>query len=743
VTSRVGAVLGLALAAVVVGGCGKSTPDDLNRTSSTAPCPGGQTRCDTGCVDLGTNSAHCGSCSHQCATGSACLGGQCVCQSGLLECSGQCTNTDSDPENCGACGNVCEYGEVCAVGACMAECPLGLEQCGRSCVDLAVDLFHCGRCDNACPGGQICEAGSCGCPAGQTACNSSCVDTQNDPSNCGGCAVQCSAGQVCSAGSCVDGDGGTAAVGDPWADAEAAAREAQQDLVGDIIFSVPSGTFEGQLAVSLSTGLTGVEIHYTIDGSLPTSSSPTYDGTALVFDGTTQLRAQAFLGSEPAGAPGTALYVARSFDIDLDLPIILLDNYGAGELDPNNRVHVDAAFMAFGLEGGFASLSATPTVATRAAFHVRGQSTAMFEKVPYRVEFRGNRDDDGDGQDDDLDWPLLGLPAESDWALRGPFADKALIRDPFFYSLGRDMGMQAPRWAFAEFYINVESRPLSPDDYQGVYIVVETIKNCRNRLDLSQLREDDTDPSLLPGGYIFKFEWLAAEEPVLEGDCGGGLDTPCWSELEVVDPNPLNSAQRAWLTDHIQGFHDLLHAANYADPVSGYSSLIDVDSFVDQLIINELGREMDSYIRSAVFYKDRDTKIFAGPLWDYNLVFGVGGAFENDQIEGWQYEQERSNMNNDWFPRLLTDPAFVDRLVTRWQQLRQGLLSQAQLDARILELASPLVNAAQRNFERWPNLNDSRVEMFTTPATSTWEGQIEYLREWLMQRVAWLDSQWQ
>jgi hypothetical protein len=273
--------------------------------------------------------------------------------------------------------------------------------------------------------------------------------------------------------------------------------------------------------------------------------------------------------------------------------------------------------------------------------------------------------------------------------------------------------------------------------------VVETIKNCRNRLDLSQLREDDTDPSLLPGGYIFKFEWLAAEEPVLEGDCGGGLDTPCWSELEVVDPNPLNSAQRAWLTDHIQGFHDLLHAANYADPVSGYSSLIDVDSFVDQLIINELGREMDSYIRSAVFYKDRDTKIFAGPLWDYNLVFGVGGAFENDQIEGWQYEQERSNMNNDWFPRLLTDPAFVDRLVTRWQQLRQGLLSQAQLDARILELASPLVNAAQRNFERWPNLNDSRVEMFTTPATSTWEGQIEYLREWLMQRVAWLDSQWQ
>jgi hypothetical protein len=303
--------------------------------------------------------------------------------------------------------------------------------------------------------------------------------------------------------------------------------------------------------------------------------------------------------------------------------------------------------------------------------------------------------------------------------------------------------MQAPRWAFCEFYLNVDAGPVTEDDYQGVYLVVETIKNARNRLDLAQLREDDLTLPDITGGYIFKFEWLAAEDPVLAGNCGGGFGETCWSELEVVDPSPLMDEQAAWLTGHIQTFHDLLHTSNYADPTSGYAGLIDVDSFVDQLIINELSREMDSYIRSAVFYKDRDTKIFAGPLWDYNLTFAVGGFFENDQTAGWQYEQERQNMNNDWFPRLVTDPAFVGRIAARWRELRQSLLSNAEIDARINRLTAPLINAANRNFQRWPNLSDSNVEMFVTPTDPTWEGQVQFMRNWMLERVAWLDTQWQ
>src|SRR5690606_10703824 len=209
---------------------------------------------------------------------------------------------------------------------------------------------------------------------------------------------------------------------------------------------------------------------------------------------------------------------------------------------------------------------------------------------------------------------------------------------------------------------------------------------------------------------------------------------------EVVDPDPLQPEQKEWLNQHIQQFHDMLHSPGFADPQTGYPSWIDVQSFVDRRIIVELSREMDSYVRSAYFHKDRGGKITAGPLWDFDLSFGVGGFFNNTQIAGWQYEQVRFPLANDWYNQLMRDPAFVDRVRARWQELRQGLLSNAQLDARIAALAGPLTNAAQRNFARWPNLSEPWIGFFMTPTAPTWEGQVQAMRQWVFDRAAWLDS---
>ncbi|MCP2170133.1 CotH kinase family protein [Goodfellowiella coeruleoviolacea] len=512
------------------------------------------------------------------------------------------------------------------------------------------------------------------------------------------------------------------------ADADAAAAAAD-DLTGDITFSVPSGTFQGQVAVSLSTTVSGAQIRYTTDGRLPTAQSALYQGSALQFTRTTQLRAQAFVGQTASGAPGTAMYVARGTTTTThDLPVILIDSYGAGK---PGREYFDAATMIFQPgSGGTTSIASAPTVATRAGLRLRGQSSATFEKTPYRVEF-------WDNDNDDADYPVLGMPADSDWVLRGPFTDKALIREALSYDLGREMGLQAPRYAFAELYLNTDATPVNANDYMGVYLMVETIKNTKNRLDLEKLHEDDRTLPEIQGGYIWKFEWMAAEEPTLP--CSGPAAT-CWNYLEVADPSPLQPEQRDWLRNHIQEFHNVLRAPNFADPVTGYPAYIDVGSFVDQLIINELSREMDSYVRSAYFYKDRYTKIFAGPLWDYDLSFGVGGYFQNDQTAGWQYQQTRQPLANDWFTQLLRDPAFVDQVRSRWQTLRRGLLSDAALQSRIDALARPLTNAAQRNFQRWPNLSTALIGFFITPTAPTWQGQVQYLRDWMQRRIAWLDS---
>ncbi|MBN1962057.1 MAG: CotH kinase family protein [Deltaproteobacteria bacterium] len=461
--------------------------------------------------------------------------------------------------------------------------------------------------------------------------------------------------------------------------------------------------------------------------------SPLYDNTPLSINRTTELRAQVFVAGIPIGKPYTAVYIASTIDVNIDLPIIVLDNFGAGQLSTENREFVPAIIMSFSLNNGKASLSSTPEVATRAGIHIRGQSSASFEKTPYRVEF-------WDDNNEDQDIAILGMPAESDWVLRGPYADKALVRDAIAYDFGCDMGMQAPRYVFCELYVNVNSRPLNEDDYMGVYLLVETIKNAKRRLDLKQLRENDVTLPDIMGGYIIKFEWKIDkyDEPML--NCFSSSN--CWNYLLIHDPNPIASQQLNWILNYIHEFNDSLYSPTFADETVGYHAYINVESFVDQIIINELTRELDSYIRSAYFDKDRYTKLFAGPLWDYNLIFGVGGYFNNEKTSGWQYEQIRQDHANYWIPKLLTDPAFFNRVVARWKVLRQGLLSDNALDQRIAELTEPLADGAKRNFKRWPNFSSEYIYIFKTPTNNTWEGQVGYMRDWLIQRAAWLDTQW-
>ncbi|SEP89841.1 Chitobiase/beta-hexosaminidase C-terminal domain-containing protein [Streptomyces radiopugnans] len=379
----------------------------------------------------------------------------------------------------------------------------------------------------------------------------------------------------------------------------AAGREAADDLTGDIVFSVPSGTFSGQVSVSLSTSVAGAQIRYTTDGRLPTASSPVYSGP-LRLTGTAQLRAQAFVNGSASGDPGTALYVARAVEAAHDLPVLVMDAYGAGK---PGREYRDVATMLMEPQGGTTSLGAAPAVATRAGFHLRGQSSASFEKAPYRLELWGN-------EDDDADYPMAGMPADSDRVLRGPFPDKTLVRDAFAYTLGRELGLETPRHRFVEVHLNLDGGPLQAGDYQGVYLLDENIKNSKNRLGLKQLREDDTELPDISGGYIFKFDAFAAEEPKLQ--CTGDAQT-CWRDLEVVDPDPLNSRQRDWLTRYVQSFHDSLRGPNPSDPQSGYPAYIDVDSFVNLIILNEMSRQGDAYIRSQYFHRAATGRSPPGP----------------------------------------------------------------------------------------------------------------------------------
>ncbi len=122
-------------------------------------CRARETRCDNACLDLRTDTQHCGSCEQSCQGGHECLSGQCICTGGTRDCSGTCVDVTSDAANCGVCGHACNDGQVCSLAQC--SCPSGTMTCRGTCTEVAADSQNCGRCGNRCGEGMACNNGQC------------------------------------------------------------------------------------------------------------------------------------------------------------------------------------------------------------------------------------------------------------------------------------------------------------------------------------------------------------------------------------------------------------------------------------------------------------------------------------------------------------------------------------------------------------------------------------------------------
>ncbi|HMA92150.1 MAG TPA: CotH kinase family protein, partial [Polyangiaceae bacterium] len=577
------------------------------------------------------------------------------------------------------------------------------------------------------------------------------------------------------------GKGGSTSKTSGTVGGSAATSDAVDPLIGDVKFSTPSQSFKDQIEVGMSTDVAGAEIRYTVDGKLPTASSTLYGGDAVTLKSTTQVRAQAFVGGQASGSVSTGIYIARTIDPTSDIPIMVVESYGKAK-PCDKETYVETAVMVWEPVDGVAKMASLPTLVTRAGYHARGQSSMAFAQTPYKIEFWDNA-----GKDVDL--PLLGMPADSDWALISPYYDRTLIRNPFVYTLGKEMGMEAPRTEYAEVYINQTTHSISSTEYEGIYWVSELIKNNKVRTNLKQLKADDTDSAKLSGGYIFKFDQAAAEEPKIlctgsnpvagfgsgamgggawGGGMGGGTTTKatpattkacttsfagggastgsgaagtCWTDLEVVDPDDLNDQQKAWLTDYIQKFHDSLHQ----NPIGDYGAYIDLQSFIDYLLISELTRNVDAYVRSAYFFKDRDGKLKAGPLWDYNFALGGVGAQSatptSTSDPGWQYTGTSRNVNN-WYPKLTSDSKFMAQVKTRYTELRKTLWSDSSMNQRMDTLSAPLKQAVVRDYAKWPvtGVILSSTGFVGGPTTPTWDGQLKVMRDFVAARLAWMDA---
>ncbi len=373
------------------------------------------------------------------------------------------------------------------------------------------------------------------------------------------------------------------------------------------------------------------------------------------------------------------------------------------------------------------------------SIELRGSSSQMFPKKQYALETEY-----ADGQNRNV--ALLGLPEENDWILNGPYSDKSLIRNVLIYRLARDLGRYASRTRFCELVLN--------GDYRGVYVLMEKIKRDKHRVNIAKLKPDEISGDDLTGGYIVKIDKLAGEH--VDGWYSVFPPYPeakhrIYFQYHYPKPDKIAEAQKTYIRNFIFDFEKTLFGPNYQDPQKGYYSKVDLNSFVDYFILNEISKNVDGYRLSAFFYKDKDSndpRLHAGPIWDFNIAFGNADYYHAFSVKGWQadinYDTQFMEWDDAflvpfWWQKFTADSVFMKRVIDRWQNLRRSVLATDRLLSLIDSYADTLEEAQKRNFERWPVLGTHVWPNYYVG--KTYDEEIDYLKSWLAQRLEWMDSQ--
>lgn len=368
-----------------------------------------------------------------------------------------------------------------------------------------------------------------------------------------------------------------------------------------------------------------------------------------------------------------------------------------------------------------------------AAIEIRGQSSQMFPKKSYAFEIRGVS-----GQDSSAS--LLGMPKEEDWILHAHYSDKTMIRNALTFYLGSSMELSwQPRFRYCTVYLNGQ--------YQGIYLLMENIKRGKNRVDISKLKHDDISEIDITGGYILKVDktgGLSSSEYFVSYPAITYPNSRNYNFTYVYPkPDSLVARQREYIRKYITDFENALNGNDFKTSESGYRKYIDVPSFIDFQIIQELTNNVDGYRFSTYFYKKKITEgglLYAGPLWDFDLCYGnVNYSDINLSTSGWLYPNygPTEGYPMHWWARLMGDQDYARRFVVRWNYLRNKSFTNNNIMHFIDSITSYLGDEVDRNYQRWPILGKYVWPNYFVG--TTYQQEIDYLKNWINARLESMD----
>lgn len=323
----------------------------------------------------------------------------------------------------------------------------------------------------------------------------------------------------------------------------------------------------------------------------------------------------------------------------------------------------------------------------------RGNTTWGYPKKPYAVKL-------------DKKSEVLGMPKHKRWCLLANWMDRTNIRNDISLEIGRRLsGLEwTPRGRFVDVVFN--------GIFVGNYYLCEQIKIDSNRVNIDEMTDTDDNGYALTGGYLIELDANFDEVNKFRSSL---LNLPV--NFKDPDEDVLQTAQFEYMQKY---FNDVEKKILDHEKYIEIESLIDIDSFIDWWVVNELvGNWEPNHPKSSYMYKKRNGKIYAGPAWDFDWGTFTGST-------GWY------NKGAIWYAYLFRYPEFVKRVKERWQVNRSVL---ATIPDYIQYISNEIEISSVYDCELWPiyiTVNGDEQMSFTK--------SVERLRQNYLNRFKWIDE---
>lgn len=408
------------------------------------------------------------------------------------------------------------------------------------------------------------------------------------------------------------------------------------------------------------------------------------------------------------------------------LPVINLDMADSGKYDTLKTVKDKQDIKKFTLYDTDGSVVEVDTKDGVYPLTAKGRGNSSWTmatgKKPYNLKFEKKID-------------LLGMGKSKSWCIVSNWVDTSYMRNYMAYNLACEMGMGTPDCRQVALCID--------DKFEGIYLLTEKVGINEFRTEIPDSPEDrDINGDGKVSEIIVESDSRAYQnsEPGAFTTKGGVYFVP-----KDPDPEDLAPTELPEIEKEVNAMEAaILSGENYED-------YIDVDSWVDTYIINELAKNPDfgfgyqPCYSSSYLYFNEGGKVYAGPVWDFDIAYG-----RNDYSKkGDEGNRETANpekfltANTKYYKELLEKTDFKEHVIRRWKQLKSDGTLNNWLKNTYQAGHDEVDGLVQQDIAIWGGTDKRVAGTFDVGRNALdFEQECAYIKDFLAKRIAWLDTQW-